>query len=137
VTTPSLSIRVHAGGLAVARLAPGVAPPSWAAEPAPPLHVVLSSADETSIVTAADRVPPDVRAERGFRALEVAGPLDFALTGILARLTATLATAGVPVFAVSSFDTDWLLVREPRLAEAVAALARAGVRITGASVVGD
>lgn len=131
MTDPPLSVRVHRGVLAIARLDAAATLPPWALEPARPLHMVARSADETSIVTAEERVPPDAVAERGFRAVEVVGPLDFALTGILARLTAALATAGIPVFAVSSFDTDWLLVRAPRLADTVAALEAAGVRVHG------
>ena len=59
------------------------------------------------------------------------GPLDFALTGILARLTAPLAAAGVPVFALSTFDTDYLLVREADVEAAVEALEGAGFGVAG------
>ena len=57
------------------------------------------------------------------------GPLDFALTGILARLTAPLAAAGVPVFALSTFDTDYLLVREADAGRAVTAWLQAGIDV--------
>ena len=67
-------------------------------------------------------MPADVRALRGYAALEVAGPLDPGLVGVLARLTAVLARARIPVFAVSTHDTDYLLVRAPDLARAQAAL---------------
>ncbi len=126
-----LEVLVHAGTLAVVRLAPAEPLPDWAdpGRAAQPLHVVARSARELSIVTAADRVPSDAVAERNFRGLEVAGPLEFSLVGILARLSAALAAASIPVLAISSFDTDWLLVREPRLDEAVAALEAAGVGV--------
>jgi len=65
-------------------------------------------------------------AERGWRALEVAGPLDLTMTGVMANLAGALAGAGVSLFAVSSYDTDVLLVREAQLAAAVAALRAAG-----------
>jgi hypothetical protein len=81
---------------------------------------------ELSVVCAAARVPDGVRAERGWRALAVCGRLDLGLTGVLAGLLAPLAAAGVPIFAVSTYDTDYVLVREERLAEAVAALRAAG-----------
>lgn len=74
-------------------------------------------------------VPADVRRETGWRALVVDGPIDFALTGVLASLTAPLARSGVPVFAVSTFDTDWLLVRAADLARAMTALRDAGHRV--------
>lgn len=125
-----LGLRVHPGRLAVARLSPGEPLPPWAEPPGDgPLHVVARTADETSVVVSASVVPRDVRAESDFRALEVAGPLDFALTGILAELTGTLAEASVPVFVLSTFDTDWLLVRAAWLDAAVAALRESGVRV--------
>ena len=82
--------------------------------------------DELSIVCADERVPAGVRAERGWRALEVEGPLDFGMVGILHALTGPLARAGISVFAVATFDTDVLLVREETLSRAVDALREAG-----------
>lgn len=69
--------------------------------------------------------------ESGWRALMVEGPLDFALTGVLASLTGALAGAGIPVFAVSTFDTDYLLVKSARLTDAARALRCAGVTVEG------
>ena len=76
-------------------------------------------------------MPADVRAQRGRRALEVAGPLDLAMTGVLAALSVPLAAAGVPIFVMSTYDTDYLLVGEDRLADALAALRGAGHRVAG------
>lgn len=67
-----------------------------------------------------------VQVERGWRALVVAGPLDFALVGILASLSNTLAVAGVSIFAISTFDTDYILVKEEKLGVALASLTAAG-----------
>jgi len=74
-------------------------------------------------------VPADVRAERGFVAYVVAGPLDFAAVGILARLTAPLAGAGVPLLATSTFDTDIILVRAAAQGDAEAAWQAAGIQV--------
>ena len=75
-------------------------------------------------------MPPDTSAvERDFRALVVEGPLDFSLTGILASIASALAAAGVSLFAISTFDTDYVLVRGGQLQEAVRALAGAGWEI--------
>ena len=87
---------------------------------------ITRTADELSVVCAEAAVPDGMQAERGWRALCVDGPLDFALTGILAGLATALAEAGVSIFAVSTFDTDWLLVKEDQRAEAVRALTEAG-----------
>ena len=72
-------------------------------------------------------VSPDCQS--GFRVLKVAGPLDFSLTGVLAALSATLAEARVSIFAVSSYDTDYLLVKEAQLSSALKALEKAGHQI--------
>lgn len=84
---------------------------------------------ELSIVCAEERVPQDVRAQRGWRALEVAGPIDVQVVGLMHALTGPLARAGVSVFTLSTFDTDVLLVREATLARAVEALREAGYPI--------
>jgi uncharacterized protein len=106
----------------------GDALPDWAA-PAGDLHAVIRAPGELTVVCPADRVPDDVRAERGWRALVVDGPLDLALTGVLASLAGPLADAGVALFALATFDTDYLLVRSDRLDDAVRALRAAGHRI--------
>jgi hypothetical protein len=67
-----------------------------------------------------------VRCEGGWRALRVAGSLDFSLVGVLAGLLDPLARAGVSVFVLSTFDTDYLLVKGHDLEKALAALRRAG-----------
>lgn len=64
--------------------------------------------------------------EDGWRAFRVKGSMDFGLVGVLSRLTGTLAAQGIPVFAVSTFDTDYVLVKAARLEQALAALGQAG-----------
>jgi len=107
--------------LAVCRLAPGQPIPAWAAEEKGFLSLTLT-AEELSLVCPEARVPAGVRAERGFRALKIRGPLDFNLTGVLSSLLLPLAQRGISVFALSTYDTDYLLVREERLEEALALL---------------
>lgn len=107
---PPLTLTLLAGELAVARLDAGQGVPGWV-DWTDPLVSVTRTPEELSVVCADSRVPEGVQAERGWRAFKVEGPLDFALTGILARLTAPLAEANIPVFAVSTYDTDYLLVR--------------------------
>ena len=87
---------------------------------------------ELSIVCADERVPAEVRAERGWRALEVEGPIDFQVVGLLHGLTGPLAQAGISVFAVATFDTDVLLVREETLGRAVEALRAAEIAVDDA-----
>jgi uncharacterized protein len=74
-------------------------------------------------------VPGGVPCEAGWRCLRVQGPLDFGLTGILAALTAPLAAAGIPVFAVCTYDTDCVMVKAENLERAVEALRAAEHRV--------
>jgi hypothetical protein len=121
---PRLHLEILPTPLAVCRLPATAAIPAWAGRG--PLASVTRTAEETSIVCAAARIPARVRAERGWRALRVRGPLSFDLTGVLASVLAPLAVAQVPVFALSTYDTDHVLVRASDLGRAVEALVAAG-----------
>jgi hypothetical protein len=116
-----LGLTLLADVLAVARLEVGEGRPAWV-DWTDPLVSVTRTADELSVVCPEHRVPDGVRAERGWRAFKVDGPLDFALTGILAGLAVPLAEAGIPIFALSTFDTDYLLVRTSDVERAAATL---------------
>jgi len=105
------------------------APADAAVPPLVPTTGLLSvtrTPDEISIVCAEVGAPAGAQIEHGWRALVVAGPLDFALTGVLASFAGPLAEAGVSIFALSTFETDYVLVRADALADAVAALRQAG-----------
>ena len=115
------------GRFAVCRLAPGDEVPAWATGGA--LTSVTRTPAELSVVSAESAVPEGTRCERGWRAFQIEGPLDFGLTGILASVLAPLAEAGVSIFAVSTFDTDYVLVKEENVERAAAALAAAGHRV--------
>ena len=82
--------------------------------------------DEVSVVCATGEEPDGARCNGPWRALAVEGPLDFSLVGVLAALAVPLATAGISIFAISTFDTDYVLVREERLGDAVASLRSEG-----------
>ena len=118
-----MCIRVLSERVAICRLAAGDTLPPWAAGP---FYSVTRTADELSVVCREAAVPAGVRSERGWRALQVQGPLDFALTGVLASLAVPLAQAGVSIFAVSTFDTDYLLVKEEQNERAARVLQLAG-----------
>jgi hypothetical protein len=121
-----LNLTVLPDRMSVCRLAPGAPLPDWAGGT---LTALTRTPDELSIVCAEQRVPDGVRAENGWRALKVAGPLDFGLTGVLAALAGPLAAAKISIFALSTFDTDYLLVKETALTAATQALRRAGHHI--------
>lgn len=110
--------------LAISRLAADAEYPEWARSG--DLLALVRTRDELSIVCAERFVPPDVRSERGWRVIQVQGQLDFNLIGILAAISNVLAQSGVPIFAVSTFDTDYILVKDGMLDRATAALSSAG-----------
>ena len=108
MSTDRLKLNQFPETLAVVRLGPGAEVPAWAESSS--IFSVTATATETSVVCAARSVPKKAVAQRPFTAFEVQGPLDFALTGILSGLLAPLAEAGISVFTLSTFDTDWILV---------------------------
>jgi hypothetical protein len=120
-----VELRVLDGTYALCRLDGDAPLPAWFALDAP-LAAAIRRGDELSLVAADARVPRDAGAERGFRALEVAGPLDLGMTGVMAALATALAGAGVPILPLATHDTDVILVRGDRLAAATAALRAAG-----------
>ena len=85
--------------------------------------------DELSIICPSDRVPAEAVVETPWRCLRVVGPLDLALTGVLASLIGPLADARVNIVTFSTYDTDYLLVPTVRLREAIDTLTAAGHRI--------
>lgn len=112
------------GSFAVCKLPTGSPIPTWATTG--DIFSVTRTADELSVVCRQDAVPEGVVCERGWRCLRVAGAMPFTLVGVLASLTTPVARAGVGVFAFSTFDTDYLLVKDADFPKAVAALRAAG-----------
>ncbi len=111
----------------ICRLDPNAPIPDWAKGD---FVSITRTPDELSIVCEQDRVPSDVQLESGWRCLQVAGKLEFSIVGVIASLTTVLAEAGISVFVVSTFNTDFLLVKEQDLEKAVAVLEGAGNRAT-------
>ncbi|MCJ7755344.1 MAG: ACT domain-containing protein [Thermoanaerobaculales bacterium] len=82
--------------------------------------------DELSIVSSSNNVPPGAKTETGWRCLRVEGPLAFEMTGVLAGLSVPLARAKVPIFVVSTYDTDYLMVKAADLNHACNTLRNEG-----------
>ncbi len=98
--------------------------PAWAL--AGPLFSVARTGDELSIVCEEERVPDGVRSEKGWVALKLEGPFPFSLTGVLAAFLEPLAKARIPIFAISTFDTDYVLIKREDAARAGEVLTAAG-----------
>lgn len=122
-----LRLSLVPGRFAICRLPAGAAPP--APPPGAPLWSLTRSAEELSLVLPEEYADDRWRVEAGYRCLVVQGPLPFSAVGILARLSGALAAAGVPLFAVSTFDTDYLLVPDEHLPAAAAALQGCGCKV--------
>jgi len=119
-----LNLDLLEGNFAVVRLDPDEAVPAWARGGT--LWSITQTPEELSILCASERVPPGLRTEGPFRALKVRGPLDMAMTGVLTSIADPLAEAGLSIFALSTFDTDYVLVPEAAVDAAIRVLRLAG-----------
>ncbi len=109
---------------AICRLETESALPHWLQ--ADHFFSITSTPDELSIVCLAESVPIDVQADRSWRCFKLQGPFEFSLTGILNSVTIPLSDADIGIFAVSTYDTDYVLVKEDALQQALSVLKDAG-----------
>ncbi len=115
-----LSLSIMPNKIAVCRMENDAQIPSWATDGS--FFSISKTDDEISIVCSENNVPDNVESEKGWRSFKVEGPLDFSLTGILASLANPLAEAKISIFAISTFDTDYILIKDENLDEAVKVL---------------
>jgi hypothetical protein len=113
--------------LAIAKLPPTAVIPTWALQG--PFFSITQTADELSIVTLEEHIPLTVGANKGWRAFQVQGPIDFSAVGVLNSLTAPLAEAGISIFTISTYDTDYVLVKEEVRKQATKVLLAAGHQV--------
>ena len=118
-----LTLSVLPETLAICRLDRETAIPVWTTGK---FVSITRTSDELSIVCDERAVPSGVKADRGWRALKIEGPLDLALTGVLASIAVPLAEAKINIFAISTFDTDYVLVKAEKLNRALGVLRSAG-----------
>jgi hypothetical protein len=118
-----LRLAVLEDEFSVWRLAADAAPPEMDSEA---FFSITRTEDELSIVASSVGVPAGASGEGGWRCLRVEGPLPFEMTGVLAALSAPLAEADIPIFVISTFDTDYLFVKSANLENACSALAAEG-----------
>jgi uncharacterized protein len=122
-----LAFRRLLGRFAVCRLPAGTGVPGWGF--AGLFASVTRSQEEVSIVCAEENVPAEVKAERGWAGFQLEGPFPFSMTGVLSAFIEPLAQRGISIFAVSTFDTDYVFVKEGCVGPAMLALRRAGHRL--------
>jgi hypothetical protein len=117
-------LRTLPDSYAVVRLHPGADLPEWVDKG--PFRSVTRTDNEVSVVCRDHDVPEGESVDRGWTVLEVMGPLDFSLTGVIASLVTPLAQAEMPIFVISTFESDYVLVRSADLARAADVLEGAG-----------
>jgi hypothetical protein len=112
---------------AISKLSPIENIPSWAVSGS--FYSISKTSEELSVVCEQKLIPEDVKTENGWRCLKVKGPLDFSLSGILSSLAYPLAENSISIFAISTFDTDYLLIKEKNFRDAVTILRKYGHRV--------
>ena len=122
---PSLRLAVVESKLSVVRLPARVDVPDWVNGDGQFTSITRTS-DELSIVCASDAVPEGLPVEGPWRAIRVQGPIPMTLIGVIAAIADPLADGGIAIFAISTFDTDYVLVHEQNLETSIEVLQRAG-----------
>ena len=123
ITGRTFTLAVLPGAFAICRVDPNAGVPDWMSGQ---VVSITRTAEELSIVCSQDSVPEDVRSDPDWCCLKVAGPLDLSMVGVIASLSGSLVAAGISVFVVSTFDTDYLLVKQTDLEVTVESLTAAG-----------
>jgi hypothetical protein len=119
-----LKFRQLSGTYAVVRLAPDAAIPAWAVQR--DFHSITRTSDELSIVCPAENVPPEIPSPQRWVCLKLEGPFPFSQTGVLLSFIQPLSENEIPVFAISTFDTDYVLIQEEFASAALDSLKVAG-----------
>jgi uncharacterized protein len=122
-----LGIRPMEGRLSIVRMDPHSEVPAWASACA--FSACIRTSEELTTICDQAAVPVELIAERDWVALEVEGPLAFTMTGVLSKMLEPLATDGIAVFVLSTFSTDYILVKTDTVVRALDVLRRAGYRI--------
>lgn len=122
--TKSLTFSWIQGQFAICKLPANAPIPEWALKGV--FTSITRTADELSVVCLADNLPPNVNSQSHWICLKLEGPFAFSQVGILASFIDPLAANGVPIFAISTYDTDYVLIQEEYWATAHAALQQAG-----------
>ena len=119
-----LKFRWLRGRYAIVRLAPDAPVPDWATKG--DFSSVSRSADELSIVCSSDNLAPEVNSQYRWICIKLEGPFPFSQTGVLLSFIAPLSNNGIPIFAISTYDTDYVLIEQEHADRAIYLLRHAG-----------
>lgn len=126
-TAPQLTLVILRETFAICRLDKDAPIPDWAFQGG--LFSITRTEDELSIVCPQINVPKGIVCNQGWSCLKVKGPLDLSLTGIISSIATTLEAEGISLFSISTYDTDYVMVKEKDLEKAILALTEAGQKI--------
>lgn len=126
-TAPQLTLVILRETFAICRLDKDAPIPDWAFQGGP--FSITRTEDELSIVCPQINVPKGIVCNQGWSCLKVKGPLDLSLTGIISSIATTLEAEGMSLFSISTYDTDYVMVKEKDLEKAILALTEAGQKI--------
>jgi len=122
-----LSLKLLRERMAVCRFEPSAPLPDWIDRPG--FYSITRTVEELSVVCGEERVPSGTESETGWRCFQLLGPFSFSEIGIISSLTRLLAKSGVSVFVISTFDTDYLMVKEKHLSKAINSLTAQGHQV--------
>lgn len=112
-----LTLRLLKDAYGVCRLQKDSQIPSWAFDGE--FYSITKTDDELSIVCLENNIPQDIKCESDWRIFKIQGPLDFSLIGILSKISSLMAENQISIFAVSTYDTDYILIKENNLENAL------------------
>jgi hypothetical protein len=122
-----LSLKILPDRLAVCRFEPSAPLPEWIDQPG--FYSITRTEEELSVVCSEERVPPGAESEAGWRCFELMGPFNFSEIGVISSLTQPLTASGVSIFVISTFDTDYLMVKEKDFTKAIDTLLAQGHQV--------
>ncbi|MDA8337420.1 MAG: ACT domain-containing protein [Peptococcaceae bacterium] len=126
--TDKLILLVLPGQFAVCRMDSGREIPGWATDNS--FFSVTRTPGELSVICPQDKVPSGIECEMSFRIIRVSGPLSLSLIGLIASISRVIANVGVSLLSISTYETDYILVKDKDLESALAALSREGWQVS-------
>jgi uncharacterized protein len=120
MTEKILTLKFLKGKYGVCRLDKSDSTPPWVNPN--DFYSITKTSNELSIVCSQDNIPNDIKYEKDWRILKIEGPLDFSLVGILSKISSILAQKGISIFAISTYDTDYILVKDKDMDNAIESL---------------
>lgn len=127
MTAKILTMRLLKENYGVCRLDKTELIPEWSKNS--DFFSITKTSDELSIVCSQDSIPDNIKCEKDWRILKVEGPLDFSLVGILSSISTVLKEKGISIFAISTYDTDYILVKNNDIDNAIESLIEGGYEV--------